>query len=288
MTDFVDDFFEQAFNAYLSQDSDVKSEGRSISNIVKVYPDMIQVFVYHNDYQLASRKSVMDKLKKETKREDSIHRSVRRSKNTVRDIVQCNSWDYWVTFTFNPKKINRYDFDRCRHLMSLWLDRQKGMRYIIVPEFHKKCSECVELKSQSCSHSDRPKAVHFHALLGNYRGTLVDSGKKTKYGSPIYKGNYRGGFNEFVKIDENTEAIAKYMTKQYITKDMPLVHGRKRYWTSRNLSRPEHYINGLSTLNLWDLLKTHKPNFINEYYESHTIKKDKATIVTPQSQTQLF
>lgn len=231
---------------------------------------MLQIVIYHDSYRLPSNKGRNRTQEKLSKKEDSIHRSIRRSKTAIFDIIQCNTWQYWTTFTFNPKKVDRFSFAACSRKMQMWLDRQKGLKYLIVHELHKN------------------GAIHFHALLSDYNGSLKDTGHKTKHGQPIYKGNFRSGFNEFVKIDQNKEAIAKYMVKQYITKDMPLLFGRKRYWTSRNLTRPQSFVNGVTKFNLWGIVKNRKPEYINDSLELHQIPKSSLLPLTKDLQTALF
>ncbi len=234
----------------------INGDYRNISNIIKVYPNMLQIVIYHNDYQLSLNRSHKKQLKKEqteTQRLDSIHRSLRRSTVSVKDIIVSNKWDFWCTFTFSPNKVDRYDFERVSTKMHLWLKRQPNLRYIIVPEQHK------------------DGAYHFHALIANYTGPLKPTKKRTKNGQFIFRANFGSGFHEFVKIDGNNLAIAQYMTKNYLTKNNLLLRNRKRYWTSRGLDKPLTLINGLDRFALWDLVKKHKPTYINESYELHNL-----------------
>ena len=229
---------------------------RNISNIIKVYPNMLQIVVYHNDYQVSINRSHKKQLNKqitETARQDSIHRSLRRSTVSVKDIIVTNKWDYWCTFTFNPNKVNRYDFDKVSTKMHLWLKRQPDLKYIIVPEQHK------------------DGAFHFHALISNYTGSLKPTKKRTKHGQSIFSANFGSGFHEFVKLDDNNLAIAQYMTKQYMTKNNLMLRGRKRYWTSKGLDKPHTLINGLDLYGLWGLVKQQKPTYITDSYELHNV-----------------
>lgn len=188
---------------------------------------MFTIIIYKNPYQLPSEINRKKEKKKKTNDDDSIHRSIRRTKTTISDIVKCNEFDYFCTFTFDRRKVDRYNIGRCKHVMSNWLHRQRlhspELHYLIVPEFHK------------------DKALHFHALIKGYNGRLKDSGK-TKNGRKIYNiPGYRSGFSTAVAID-NHYAVSSYI-KKYITKDMPVIHGKKRYWISRNLVRPRTFTN---------------------------------------------
>lgn len=234
-----------------------------IHDVVKEYPDMIQIYIYHQPYALSKKRSPEARqLSKEAKAEASIQRSVRRSRTTVKDIIMSNKFDYWCTFTFDKTKVDRYDMDKCRTKMSNWLHRQHAhspkLKYVIVPELH------------------QDGALHFHALLANFNGRLKDSGRKTKSGQSILNATgYRSGFTEFVKIDGNNEALSRYMTKAYITKQMPLFSGRKRFWTSRNLTRPVNHVNGVMKYGLSQVIKNYKPLYTTQSFEvqQHKIHK---------------
>lgn len=229
-----------------------------IYNVVKEYPDMIRIYIYKTPYALPepgyTRKE--PKRPKDGINDDSIHRSIRRTKSTIADLVLCNNFEYFCTFTFDPKKHDRYDVNRCKFIMSMWLHRQRKhspeMKYLIVPEFHK------------------DGALHFHALLANFNGTLKDS-KKRQNGRIIYNmTGYRAGFTTAVPIDHNKVAVSNYI-KKYITKDMPLIYGRKRYWVSQNLDKPIKTVNAFSRIKNLPLFT--KKTYETEYYEVYETMK---------------
>lgn len=243
-----------------------------VYDVVKEYPDMIQIYIYHHPYTISNQPKPYKKNRKITQdiSEFSAERSLRRSKVTVKDIIICNDFDYWCTFTFNKVYHDRYNLAHCRSTMSLWLNRQRkhspDLRYLIVPELHK------------------DGALHFHALFSNFNGSLRDSGKKTANGSIIFNATgYRAGFTQFVKLDSNSLALARYITKQYLTKNMPIFGNKKRYWVSRGLNRPTKTVNGVSKFNLQDLIKNKTslftPNFeFQEHSKAHNIKLTSSNI----------
>jgi hypothetical protein len=153
----------------------------------------------------------------------SLHSSMSRTKQTIYDYARANNWEWFITFTADPKKIDRYDYDVMTKKMTKWLNRQRerkaqNMKYIIVPEKHK------------------DGAWHFHGLfsdMGNIQ--FVDSGHKAK-GMDIYNlPNWSLGFTTATQIKDTLKA-SNYITK-YITKSLiELTKGRKRYWNSQNLS----------------------------------------------------
>ncbi|MCB7063698.1 hypothetical protein LI031_07585 [Enterocloster citroniae] len=163
--------------------------------------------------------------------------SIKRTKKKVYDYAKSNEWEWFVTFTFSPDKVNRYDYDECTKYLSKWFNNLKrsspALSYLVVPEQHK------------------DGAYHFHGLFsGINERQIVWTGKyvvkrvrglrskfvRTK--EKIYKiGSYKLGWMTATKVRE-MEKVTSYITK-YITKDMLNgLHGRKRYWCSRNLVLP--------------------------------------------------
>lgn len=229
-----------------------KSDIQIIYNTGKEYPNMFKVYVYKTPYAININAKIALKKSKHHDTDDSTtperqaletdaDRSVRRVRTTISDIILCNTFDYFATFTFDPKKSDRSNLSLSKLKMSQWLQSQKkshspDLKYLIVPEHHKKCNDC-SIARIDCPHPDKIKPIHFHALLKNYNGMMKDSGKKSK-GRSIYNiTSYRGGFSTAVPIDQNTPAVANYV-KKYITKNMPRFSGKKAYWCSNGLTRP--------------------------------------------------
>lgn len=162
----------------------------------------------------------------EYKENKSKKNSLRRTLNTIYDISRCNNWSLFVTLTFNPKKVDSFNYDECSLKVKSWLDfirrKNPNIKYIGVPEKHK---------------SGR---YHFHFLFDKAENLkLVDSGYFTKSGLTIYNiDNYNWGYSTATKVT-NTDAVNKYIAK-YITKDLfGSTKGKKRYWASRNCNKPD-------------------------------------------------
>lgn len=174
---------------------------------------------------------------------DEVERSILVSRKRTIDKIymyaRSNTWDWFVTFTFSPDRVNRYDYDDCSKKISKWLKNMKlrycpDMKYIVVPELHK------------------DGAYHFHGLFADCDGLDIrDSGKKVirkyqkgsrtcfkKTDTPIYiLGRYHLGWTTATAVRSN-DRVVKYITK-YISKDLvSSVKGKKRYWVSRNLDIP--------------------------------------------------
>lgn len=171
--------------------------------------------------------------------ERSASVSRKRSIDKIYSYCRCNTWDWFVTFTFAPGKVDRYNFDDCSQKLSKWLNHMrdrycKGLKYIVVPEMHK------------------DGAYHFHGLFSDCEGLDIrDSGRKViqKYkrgnrtcfkatDTPIYiVGRYHLGWTTATAVRSN-ERVTRYITK-YVTKDLVYaVKGKRRYWVSKNLDVP--------------------------------------------------
>lgn len=67
--------------------------------------------------------------------------SVQRAKQSIFDIVYQNDWKYFLTITFSGKDFDRSDPREVFKPLKRWFDnavQRKGLRYVLVPEFHKK------------------------------------------------------------------------------------------------------------------------------------------------------
>lgn len=236
-----------------------------LRELVKVYPDKIKLILYKQENRV--RKAgyedtlpVASNLKNHHNdsqiSEDSLIRSLRRSKQLISDVVLCNDFDLFCTFTF---KSDRQNIELCKSKMSNWLQSQRKQwgrfGYLIVPEFHKD-----------------GQSLHFHALLQGYNGKLEDSGKLINGRTAYNIKSYRNGFSTAVRID-NRDAVSNYV-KKYITKDMPQFNGKKRFWLSTGLNRP-------LTLHNQDFINNPAYNWSEKYnnelftlYESGAILKE--------------
>lgn len=155
-------------------------------------------------------------------------RSIRRTKQTVKDYVLSNDFDMFWTLTYATNRESDVD---CIKRMQNWVKRKREkygkFSYIIIPERHK----------NGC--------LHFHMLTKGYRGSIVDSGKKNKKGQIVFNADsWSHGFSTVVKIKgsiEDTSKVASYVTK-YITKQIDDVHfgkNSRRYWSSKGLLKPK-------------------------------------------------
>lgn len=197
-------------------------------------------FVIHDDGTFELIKE--DKEKREYNTDNPRDDNMRRAKGKIFDIALSNEWSYMVTLTLDAGKIDRYNPKEIIRPFSKWLNNmvsRKGLNYLIVPELHE------------------DGAIHFHGLI-NDTLDFVDSGtvkvpdrkKPIKISTAKSYGydlahpdvrtvynikNYHLGFSTAVKIDNNVEAVSKYMTK-YTCKNFQKIFGQS-FFAGGNINR---------------------------------------------------
>ncbi|MEI7632535.1 MAG: hypothetical protein WCJ60_04425 [bacterium] len=215
----------------LAQWLSVPSSGtyQTLFNVAKVYPDKVLLFKYktpitvqEKGWQITKKTPVFGSGIPDKKLIDS---AIRRAKTKITDVILCNDFQWFITFTFNK---DRQDLKKCKKKLTAWLNSQQAkwgkFHYLLVPEFHKD-----------------GVSVHFHGLFQGYNG-LLSKTHIQQNGRTVYNiKSYQGGFTTAVKID-NKNKVANYV-KKYLTKDMPHIAGKKRYWTSQGIKRPQKFLN---------------------------------------------
>lgn len=200
----------------------------------KEKPEEREVIRNPFDGEVTKVVSDFDELKQEEERKLMV--SLNRAKAKIYDYSRANVWEWFVTLTFSPEKVDRYDYTKCTKKFSKWLnhireDAGQDFRYIVVPERH------------------QDGAFHFHGLFaGSETLEITFSGHYTKDGQKVYNiGKYKFGWTTATRVQKN-EAVTKYITK-YTTKDlMEHIKGKKKYWASRNLNLPAETTLGLEDL----------------------------------------
>lgn len=153
---------------------------------------------------------------------------MKRAKQRVYDIARSNLFTHFINLTFNPDKVDSFNYEECtKSLLSFTkLLKRHGCSYILVPEKHK---------------SGR---YHFHGLitLGSLRlvrAISVYTGLEMtdKQGRPIYNlPQFSLGFSQATEVSDPARC-ASYLGK-YLTKELQVPKGKKCYWASRSCSRP--------------------------------------------------
>lgn len=205
-----------------------------------MYPDKVKFIRLKKALKIAKssfelEKGVLDDPVKTAispeKAEENKERSIRRTQDIISDLIDCNDFELFPTFTFNPAKIDVTNDEIVKKKLTEWLNnankKQKRLYgdnfdYVIVPERHKS------------------GVLHFHGVLHNYRLEIYDTGFKDRSKRKIYKlRDYdRIGFSNTTKISDKAKT-ANYIRK-HITKELNETEfGKKRYWASRGLKLPQ-------------------------------------------------
>lgn len=202
-------------------------EKESDGMIIERNGELLEIYKYMA-FECSKPKADEEKIK------DEIHSffvSFNRTKNKIYNYARDNKWEWFFTFTFDPKYVDSLNYDNVVSVMFNFLrhmsDLSKGNRtkYLIVPEKHK---------------SGR---YHLHGVFSNLDMSvwkLKYSGHNTKGGLPIFNvGAFPFGFTTATQV-QNTTRVSHYIAK-YITKDMfDSIKNKKRYWVTRNVNSGTH------------------------------------------------
>ncbi len=246
---------------------------RILNDIIKDYPSIYRVIIYKTPLDLAKIELGLSKPKRKKTKTPlmdivTVQKSKLRTRRVIRDYVMCNDFDWFITFTFDPKKVNRYDVTTTSLRMMAWLRRQyaknANFKYILVPEHHK------------------DGAIHFHGLISNppfhlKQSHVVRNGRRV-YNIPLY----RYGFTDAEQLDpKDKEKAVNYISK-YITKDMVVMPNKRRYWCSRNLHKPASYYNELYGSNLEGRVLPSKLKHETDYNRIYEVEKLAHEIYSPR------
>lgn len=180
---------------------------------IKSYPDGMKQYMYSEGIKEKGYK-VEEREKTGQEVERGERQNMTRAVQKVYDLARSNVFDWFITMTFDPAKVDRYDYDACADAIKGFTKKlcNNGNQWIIVPEQHK------------------DGAYHFHGLVS---GDL----DLTYHTDGVYNlNNYGYGFTTATKIRDRAR-VSTYIAK-YLTKLITVPKGRKRYWASRSLQRP--------------------------------------------------
>ena len=132
-----------------------------------------------------------------------MERSMRRARAKLRRLALANQFEYFVTLTLDPARIDRYDGAAVVKALGRWADnmvRRHGLRYILVPERHK------------------DGAFHFHGFMAGPGLKARDSGVEWD-GRPVYNlPQWQLGFTTAQRLYGDYHAAGGYCCK-YIGKE---------------------------------------------------------------------
>lgn len=181
---------------------------------------------------------------------DNVDRARKRAVKRLRDLIECNDWDYFVTLTLDGELIDRGDYNAVIRRVNTYLGnrvRRSSWRYVGVVEYHK-------------DH----RGIHFHFLVsGDVR--VVDSGcvirpsggrpvkRSTAYRQGFLDGDLKTvynvcdwslGFSTAIKVYGNPRALARYVGK-YLTKSEGDKIGGRWFYHGGDLNEPEYKYDNL-------------------------------------------
>lgn len=173
--------------------------------------------------------------------------SLKRAKGKIFDIALSNDWKYMITLTLDGDKIDRLDPKAVIKPFTTWLRHmveRKGLKYLIVPELHE------------------DGAIHFHGLINESldmvesdtvlipirdKPVKISTARRLKVPEEQWRtvyniNNYKFGWSTAVKIDDNVEAVSRYMTK-YTCKNFQKIFGQS-FFAGGGVNRglPTYYI----------------------------------------------
>lgn len=193
---------------------------------VKQYGDHIAKITYHSALRAPGWEAEQKKSRKGSVNSEKLENNLCRAKNTVRELVLCNSWDYWCTFTLSPDKHNRYDLEAFVRNFGEFIHnynrRHPGHKvlYVVVVEIHK------------------DGAYHMHGFI---KGISPKDLYKNQYGYLTWK-QYEKKFG-FVSMDpvrdkdRASSYILKYMTKETLRVVQKM--NAHVFYASKGLARAE-------------------------------------------------
>lgn len=216
------------------------------------------------------RESKPDKFEKDLS-------SIYRAKNTIYDLMQSNTWQYFVTLTVDAKKpifdgVNVKDVSEVQKIISNVIKRINNhsdikMKYLLIPEYQENGNVHFHGVVSGIDKELLVKAINNQPYLKDEKGNLMTdkNGNRIEnkyFGKPLVrKGNQVWnhtvfndiGYNDFEEIRDMAR-VGSYCTK-YVTKELLSrinEFGAHLYICSKNLERKKEvyrkYVNDYPTI----------------------------------------
>lgn len=236
LTHFMSDFY----NIKVIEYGNGVVELRKYSNCIGVKFDELETDVFnpfdcentfidcYNPFTNSTQhfKDLDFQIQEEYRKAHCLKVSYNRTRNNLYKYLRMCAWQFFITLTFSPDVIDRFDFSACMKKANKWIQNQKfryanDLQYILVPEHH------------------RDGAWHIHGVLANVGNmSFIDSSHKDKKGRTVYNlSGWKNGFSTSTKVTDICK-VSSYMT-EYITKDLcKVTMGKHRYYRSNNISEP--------------------------------------------------
>lgn len=236
------------------------------------FPDSLQVRVYAKPIRASSHAQPkrLDNKTKDSSPSPSLENgqargqtghsaqcSVNRTINSIYALSRSNRWEWFVTLTINPKRLDSTDYILILDKLGIWLNNIRkryapDLRYLFVPELHKD-----------------GKKYHFHGLIadvGNLPFEFSDKVSVGKYifdyarkpfGTKIYNlPLWKWGYSTATAV-KNPSRAGSYICK-YITKELTCsLKNLRRFIYSQNLHTPVERVYNCDYDILSGLVKKH-------------------------------
>ena len=220
------------------------------------YPDGQHVTFYKYSIGTDTKKEENTNFRKSYKKEDRTEKeelhckevSYNKTKNRIYQIARSNTWEWFITLTFDRTRTDSGEYDLVTERLQNFLENIKKRKcpnliYLIVPELHKD-----------------GKHYHFHGLLaGCGKMRFAYSGHDDKNGNMIFNmSDWTLGFSTATRV-QDCERVSRYITK-YITKEsMDFLKNKKRFYCPQNINIVE---SEKLSFNEDDFLNTYKENIV--------------------------
>lgn len=181
--------------------------------------------------------------KKEQPDHEDQERAKRRARAKVRRLALANEFKWFVTLTIDPAKVDSLDVAAVTRKLNQWCSNQvkrRGLRYILVPEFHKSgrvhyhgfFSDSLEALDSGTITGVPGKKKPCKPRSAAQRAEWLAAGGKVVYNLP----GWSYGFTTAIELYGEYERAVAYVCK-YIGKDSEKIGGRW-YYSGGSLKSP--------------------------------------------------
>lgn len=181
--------------------------------------------------------------KKSSSNKGKLSEHICRAKTKVKELVLCNDWDWWCTFTLDSNKMDRYDLKAYIKALGEFLhnynkrtEERYKVKYLLVPEKHK------------------DGAWHMHGFVKGIKPADLYVNKHGYYTWKQYEEKF--GFISMSPVkdkEKSSSYVLKYMGKDMNTSVTEL--GAHLYYASKGLKQPEILFRGHAELHgEWDYI----------------------------------
>lgn len=178
---------------------------------------------------------------------EAVDQSRRRALRAVRDLMECNKFDWFLTFTLNGARYARDDYATFCKVVNKYLAnrvQRHGWKYVAVMEYHHD-QKNLHLHAVVQADADSLKLVDSGTVLRPDRkrpvklATALKQGYKREELRTVYNvTDWVDGWSTAIHTYGSHMRLAKYITK-YITKSENKVGGRW-YYSGGKLDRPRY------------------------------------------------